>query len=331
MNKTVNIHDIVPYVREMIDRDEWPVNTQEKIINALEIVIDDLGTPDMTMEESYERGEHARQHYDSTFLKYDESAVNFNKLMRLGYFFARGNCYQFDQLIEVPKDHEHHSLMFVLMLNQYAEKLVNLDFFLEYQNQENFKGNTQEFARFLRLLGRQYEYLLDKSVFTSVEEWIDQDLKKDENNAENPVNTGKREKEHSDTYHSFKLIALESDPDYFIKRVSDLLKTVNALKKNRFVHDETTVNHIKGLLSNQPFKKRDRIVWIGTIVELTWFVKYLVYESQKVKPLGNDVWLVTCACFVDQNGQTFRPEQFRTAKGNKVNRRNLLREILSIL
>lgn len=331
MNEAVNIHEIVPYVREMIDRDEWRVNTQEKIINALEIVIDDLGTPDMTMEESYERGEHARQHYDSTFLKYDESAVNFKRLMRLGYFFARGNCYQFDQLIEVPKDHEHFPLMFVLMLNQHAETLVNLDFFLEYQKKKNFEGNTQEFARFLRLLGRQYEYLLDKSVFTSVEEWIDKDLKKNENNAENPVNTGKRRRERKEKFNSFQLRVFEEDIKYFEKHLDELIKMLDALKKNRFIHPETSVNQIKMLFRNQFIKKADRIIWVGSIKELQWFVKYLVDDSKKIVNPGKDIWWVTCKCFLSNSGLPFELKQFRNPKGNRLDRKRLLEDILSKL
>ena len=102
------------------------------------------------------------------------------------------------------------------------------------------------------------------------------------------------------------------------------------LKEHAFIDTATELEQFKTIFRNKEITPQKRIKWIGSTKELQWFIKELMYESQKIVDLKNDIWLITASCFVDKNGKEFMDSQLRTASGKRLKRKDQLVQIVQL-
>lgn len=93
--------------------------------------------------------------------------------------------------------------------------------------------------------------------------------------------------------------------------ISDLF---NALKKNNSIAQETSITDFKRIFSGT--KVEVPIKWTGAISDLSYLIKLLNIEH-KVFEKTKSVWQTVCACFVDENGNAFEPNQLKDQKKPK--------------
>ncbi|GGX33801.1 hypothetical protein GCM10007384_38090 [Aquimarina muelleri] len=131
------------------------------------------------------------------------------------------------------------------------------------------------------------------------------------------------------TYNTFLLKNLQTNSNYIRDNIVDFMDIWSLLKKENFIDKNTSFENFKDIFKNQKIEPKDRIKWIGTNKELQWFVKYLVYKSEKTVNLDKDIWLVTRNCFIKNDGKGFTESQLRNASGDRLNRKKSVEHILS--
>lgn len=105
--------------------------------------------------------------------------------------------------------------------------------------------------------------------------------------------------------HSFRYKHFDTKSD----NLSDLL---DSLKKNGFVAQDTGLRSFKKIFSGESIDKP--VVWIGTIADLSYFIKTIHNTQKIVEDLKQKHWEITLKCFVDHEMQPFDREKLRTAK-----------------
>lgn len=105
--------------------------------------------------------------------------------------------------------------------------------------------------------------------------------------------------------NSFKLKDFNTKYEY----IKDLKKS---LIDNGFIHPDTKLASVRALLNNQEMESR--IVWIGNISELSYFIKQLHNDLKLVEDLKQRQWFVAVKCFVDSNGNSFGREKLKGQK-----------------
>lgn len=283
---------------------------------------------------------------------YGEASQSLEQQFTLGYFLARDGMYQYYYNIFLDPTWDNFEYWFALKLRQYAGRLSEIASFLAYQLEKNFQGGETDILHFLKLCLQQYspELLSDKVTIT-VEEWMSDQLKqsatsepKDSASSTEPETdtqkeetksqrSNKGEEKRESEFNSFLLKAFDKDKLMFKKGNNPFLDVLIELKKSPkpFIAGKTTKDQFYAIFQNKKITPKNRIVWIGTNVELQWFVKILNYDLEVIEDLKNDVWVTTAKCFVKRNGSDYTDSQLRTAQGTKLDRQERLKKILSLL
>lgn len=97
--------------------------------------------------------------------------------------------------------------------------------------------------------------------------------------------------------HSFTLINNNNNNKQALESV------LNTLKSNNFISDNNTLPQFKKVFSGEAVTKK--VSWIGNVNELHWFVKWLVYGIDEIKPkiktMPKQIWQVSFLCFEVKN------------------------------
>ena len=128
------------------------------------------------------------------------------------------------------------------------------------------------------------------------------------------------------------LKGIEENKDYDIseKSITSIFETMlSELKKGHFVHEDTSLDIFIAIFKKEKLDPSDLIIWIGSIKELQWFISAIVYESEKIVVVKNDIWLITIKCFVDKDGNSFTDSQLRNASGKRLQRKEQVKGIVA--
>ena len=323
----INSADIWKYEQSLFLREKTPDELGKKIINKIEGLIFNEGTASYGASD-FKKGNNQYKEYHSRQKKmHDVVLKNVVERYRLNFFFIKESCFEYDQSIIIKSDNIDFDFWFALKLRQYDSKTLGLIKFLDVQLITNFKNDIQEFVKFLKFgILKDQSKILSKEILETLDGWINR------NNIRQVSNKNKQKMKGE--INSFLLKDIEFDTTNSEKRreIRQMFhKFFFNLKKSKFISNDTSFDNFIAIFSNKQISKNNRITWIGTNVELQWFIKYLVYHYQKVKDLKKDIWFVTVKCFVNSNKEEFTTSQLRDAKGKKLQRMILLEEILSKL
>lgn len=108
---------------------------------------------------------------------------------------------------------------------------------------------------------------------------------------------------------------------------SALSDTLNGLKKNEFVAQDTDLKDFRKIFNNTSPTKP--LTWKGNISELTYFIKLLHNDFKLITDLKGNIWKVTSKLFVDADGNPFESKRFRGQKNPA--KANLLEKALEHL
>lgn len=268
------------------------------------------------------------KYYNRKEKEYRDACGSTEELFRIEFFFSNNKCYQYDYPIIIDRHHEDFDYWFALKLKQYHLKLLQLEPFLNYQLNDSFEGDKSLFDKFLTILIRQYEgSFLTKGLVDSINDW------KAINQTSTPQKTISRKstsRKMEGDIHSLQLKALIKNPKYFQSNIHGFLEAFQLLKEHDFIDASTELEQFKNIFRNKEIAHQKRIKWIGSTKELQWFIKELMYESQKIVDLKNDIWLITASCFVDKNGKEFMDSQLRNASGKRLKRKDHLVQIVQL-
>ncbi|WP_369993079.1 hypothetical protein [Winogradskyella sp.] len=321
----IDIADIWQFERLLFLKDKSSFELSQKIIDKAEALIIEDGEASFGINYRDSQDKNEREYYNRNQKQYAEACNTLKGRFQIEFFFNKGSCFQFDKTILVNRDNIDFDFWFALKLRQYDTKITKINDFLEYQLEKSFLRNSKNFSDFMELIIRQYqmEFLNDKIVDT-VKEWIVPHGSKKQFS-----NKGNRKK--FTNLKSFRLKEISTNPNVLkIGENRTRLKVVfENLKSNDFISKENAFDNFISIFDKGEVKKKKRIIWSGSNVELQWFVKYLVYESQIVEDPKNDIWLVTIHCFVGEDQKEYTIPQLRDAKGKKLERQKLLKTILS--
>lgn len=117
-------------------------------------------------------------------------------------------------------------------------------------------------------------------------------------------------------FNSFTYKQYNTNPD----KLQDLW---DSLKLNKFISGDTPLPTFKKIFSGTEINKP--VTWIGKISELYYFIKRIHHDLQLVEDLKQKQWVITCICFLDENGETYKRSQFRSLKrphlsGDKIDK-----------
>lgn len=122
-------------------------------------------------------------------------------------------------------------------------------------------------------------------------------------------------------YSSFKSRYQSNDPEDLNKILCDCF---NLARRYGFVEKKDEKNFID-IFSGKKFSSPVR--WLGYIVDLKYFIQGI--DGVGIEKLNKDIWNITCKCFIDKNGNSFKKEQFRFTHSPKYSKN--LDEIIQLL
>lgn len=108
--------------------------------------------------------------------------------------------------------------------------------------------------------------------------------------------------------YSFKYKNINQQP----ANISDLL---DALKKNKCIAQDTSITNFKRVFSG--VEVSDPIKWIGAKSDLSYLIKLLI-NKHHVLEYSDGIWKTVCVCFVDENGNYFKPINLKDQKKPKL-------------
>ncbi|WP_027393526.1 hypothetical protein [Aquimarina latercula] len=226
--------------------------------------------------------------------------------------------------ITITSKHTDFDYWFALKLRQYQMSLKNIPKFLDYHLSKSFNNDKKHFNEFLKLTLLQYQKIFfNKKVSKMVKNYLNTNLVSIKHTFQN-----NKPRKPKTNYQTLILKGYQNDTSFIKNNIVYFVDILYTLKKENFIHKKTSFESFKNIFKDQPIESSDRIKWTGTIKELQWFVKYLVYDSKKVVDLDKDIWLVTMRCFVNKTGEEFTESQLRNASGNNITRKRLLESIL---
>lgn len=323
----IDVADIWQFERSLFLSDKTHRELAQEIIDKVESSIIKYGNPVYGIDYRDNKDEKIRAYYERNKREHGIASKNLEERYSIDFFFNKHLCFQYNQPIIIEKEDFDFDFWFVLKLRQYDSKLSEIKNFLNFQLEANFNNDINEFVGFLTIFNRQHQakYLQERVVDT-VEEWID-------SLGVNKKINKKGERKMAGKINSLSLKILKTHPEFFQKAENrkNFEKILFELQDEKFISKNVAKDNFIAIFGNKEISKKKRIIWLGTNVELSWFMRYLVYESNKVEVIKNDIWLVAVKCFVKHDGSEYSEEQLRKASGDKLDRKEKLKSLLSRL
>lgn len=245
--------------------------------------------------------------------------------------FRRDQFYSFYNFLHVKLGSQNFPLWFALKLRQFDKGLFEVDRFLEYHLEKEYKNELIKFIDFLNRVIRQHsEDLFSPRLTVTIEEWLNmQDVKSDTKKTEQKTKQRKSPKTIDGNFLSFQLA--KSNPvlrKYFDGRTSAWTELKEELVRTRFIDGNNTAQQLKAVFQNINIPKDSRIIWIGSNIELKWFLEYLIKQKGIVEDPKNDIWFIATRCFVKKDRSEYSIEQLSKASGNNLKQQNILYQSL---
>ena len=249
--------------------------------------------------------------------------------VRLDYFFfldkgGLDSCCLLQQDIIIDRQNDDFDLWFVLKLGQYKDGLKYINEFLNYQLQESFQNDIEKYNSFLHILIKQYknEFLNEELIELTIE-WLSKNYKKRDLTGEISTYYLKKVKENP--------LILETG-----NGLTDIQEILISLRKEKFIENKTDLKAFKKLFKGKALDEKEKIVWIGTKVELRWFVELIIEKNICFEIKGIDKWLIAQKCFSYQkkDGTIEAINDYLSiseARGKETNRKEILDENLKKL
>lgn len=326
-NYNIDLADIWDFERELFLNNQ---NSEEKASELIyKIQIEIIKKTEPLFDNSYaDNNEDNCDYYKRNIDQYLKARNSIKTLFQIDFFFNNDKCYEYNSPIVIEKHNNDFDYWFALKLKQYQLKLIQLEHFLNFQLNENFERNKRFFDNFLTLIVHQYgNVFFNKNLIECIQDW-----NSNKNNSI-PKNINTRltdSRKMEGDFFSFKLKALNEEPNYLELNANSWIQAFKLLKSNIFIHSSTDWNQFKNIFCNKKIAPNKRIKWIGSKVELQWFIKELMYNSKKIMDLKNDIWLITISCFVDEDGNEYIYTQLKNATGKRYDRKDLLAEIVKL-
>ena len=249
--------------------------------------------------------------------------------VRLDYFFfldkgGLDSCCLLQQDIIIDRQNDDFDLWFVLKLGQYKDGLKYINEFLNYQLQESFQSDIEKYNSFLHILIKQYknEFLNEELIELTIE-WLSKNYKKRDLTGEISTYYLKKVKENP--------LILETG-----NGLTDIQEILISLRKEKFIENKTDLKAFKKLFKGKALDEKEKIVWIGTKVELRWFVELIIEKNICFEIKGIDKWLIAQKCFSYQkkDGTIEAINDYLSiseARGKETDRKEILNKILDEL
>jgi hypothetical protein len=106
-------------------------------------------------------------------------------------------------------------------------------------------------------------------------------------------------------YNSFKIKNLNTQ----FSKLTDLRRS---LINKKYIHPETSLLEFRKIFSGEVVIKK--IIWIGTISDLYYFIQQLYTRLQLVEDLKQEHWAVAASCFVDSKGNSYDRNKLKGSK-----------------
>ena len=261
-------------------------------------------------------------------LKEFENAKSLKDHVRINYFNVLDNglssFFSRTEAITIDWKNDDFDLWFVLKLGQYKDGLKYINEFLNYQLQESFQNDIEKYNSFLHILIKQYknEFLNEELIELTIE-WLSKNYKKRDLTGEISTYYLKKVKENP--------LILETG-----NGLTDIQEILISLRKEKFIENKTDLKAFKKLFKGKALDEKEKIVWIGTKVELRWFVELIIEKNICFEIKGIDKWLIAQKCFSYQkkDGTIEAINDYLSiseARGKETNRKEILDENLKKL
>jgi len=267
-----------------------------------------------------------------------KNATSLKDQVRLHYFniLDKGidSFFSLKQEIIIDRKNDDFDFWFALKLGQYKVGLKYLNKFLKYQFEESFQSNIKNYKSFLHILMKQYKNeILNDDIIELTNEWLSMNFLitiDPENIDEKPKLTGQ--------ISTFYLKKIEDKP-LFLERGDGLIciqEILFSLKNEKFIDYETDLKAFIKIFKGKALSEMEKIVWIGTKVELRWFVELIIKKNICLEIKGIDKWLIAQKCFSYQKkDRTIEAINnylsISEARGDKMHRKEILNKILEKL
>lgn len=336
----IDLADIWSFERSLFLNSESSEKFAKRIIDNIQTKIIANDKPSFRLIDSHKENKDFKKYYDRNLNSYINACRDICELYILDYFFSNKSCFQYDQSIILDKDESDFDFWFALKLRQYENKIIIIDTFLIYQLEQSFNSDIKAFLKFLKLNIRQYQdTLFTNRIVKTVNEYMNnygnEGVKGEDSNNTKGINrlSNKKERKIEGKLHSLLLRKVYENPQYLNKDKNrkGLKNIFVKLKEEKFIDKKTNLENFRSIFQNKEITNKKRIIWTGSIIELNWLVKYLVYKSKKVCDIKNDIWLITAKCFISKSLIEFTVSQLKNASGNKLERKELLESILTEL
>lgn len=263
------------------------------------------------------------------YLNQEKKGLTLTEEIALGWFSEKGALYYYDYNILLDMDTTYlFHYWFALRVNRYNSDIFMLSDFLDYHVEHSFKNQFLEMILYLERLLDQYEFIRPKAI-REVEVFVEKldCMLIDEQRSTNAVSTNiplvKISKNiPNGIKHSFTLVTLQEDRNYFEKRRGQFLLIYNRLRNSNdtvdkgYIHPQTTFEQFKAIFSGVPIVPENRIRWMADFIELKAVVNYLRHSDRIINTKKN-IWNRTVYCFSDQYGNDISRKQLSDANGSQ--------------
>jgi hypothetical protein len=267
-----------------------------------------------------------------------KNARSLKDQVRLHYFniLDKGidSFFSLKQEIIIDRKNDDFDFWFALKLGQYKVGLKYLNEFLKYQFEESFQSNIENYKSFLHILMKQYKNeFLNEDIIELTNEWLSMNTVKI-----NIHEIIEKKRTLSGQISTFYLKKVEEKP-LFLENGDGLFciqEILFSLKKEKFIKDETEIESFSKIFKGNAHDPNEKIIWIGTKVELRWFVELIIEKNICVEITGVDKWLIAQNCFLYQKkGKSIEAINnylsISEARGKVTDRKEILNKILEKL
>ena len=258
--------------------------------------------------------------------------------VNLGYFNVLDNgldsFFSLKEEITIDRNNDDFDLWFVLKLGQYKDGLKYLNEFLKYQFEESFQSNIEEYTTFLHILMKQYKNeFLNDNLIELTSDWLSMNTVKIDDHE-----IIEKKRTLTGQISTFYLKKVEEKP-LFLETGGGLIciqEILFSLKKEKFIDSETDFKAFIKIFKGKELSEKEKIVWIGTKVELRWFVELIIKKNICLEINGIDKWLIAQKCFSYQKkDRTIEAINdylsISDARGKETNRKEILNKNLEKL
>ena len=265
-------------------------------------------------------------------------AKSLTEQVKLGFFNVIDNgldsFFSLNQDILIEQDNKGYDFWYALKLGQYKYGLKYLNDFLTHNLQNMFKSDIEEYSTFLRVLMKQYKNeILNDDLIELTSDWISMNTVKI-----NDLKIIENKRTLTGQISTFYLKKVEEKP-LFIDRgdgFHDLYNILRLLRDQLFVKKDTEYKAFSKIFKGKALDPKEKIIWIGTMVELKWFVEMIIEKNICVEITGVDKWIIAQNCFLYlKKGNSIEEiKDFKSiseARGKETKRKEILNRIIGKL